>query len=571
MTKSADRGGRKQASPIPAPAAAATAAANTPARIAPDTRPLLDRILDTPDLALAIPRLQPDLLHKVIQSCGLEDCSELVALATPQQLAGVFDRDLWRAARSGGDEQFDPDRFGVWLEVLAESGAASAAQRIARMDPRLVVAGLAHHIRVFDHASVAGYTTMDGTEVPGKRFADDRVMADVGGYSIVARRTASWDAILEVLVALDAEHHNSFHRLMRGCRELSNSAPEVDGLDDLLADPDQAAFDLAFARERRRDRQGYMTPAQARAFLQNAREVRLEARRPPPDDAVARAYFSAVRDDSTDERSNDDSPEESDSDNLGATPASDDPVQTDPGSNAFATVIDLLTAEGVVPPAPRALLQGARDERPRFAGMQRFMQGAHDRDRAAYLLRSEELAFLVNVMLSGCAIQGRAPTPQEASDAAVAVCNLGLENWPAHFPVANDLIRVFQVGWAVLHREVCMYVAARLIEVLAAVRCADRDTQQGLVALRREMKKHVKDGAPWRAKDALEVIAILDTPAWAALVGLTGECPVLHAAVGAALSRSTQAIGADAYEFISENGQIASVRAFMASLADLLV
>ena len=51
-----------------------------------DHRPTLDRILDIPPLEQVVPRLQPDLLHRVIQICGLEDCGELVALATPEQL-----------------------------------------------------------------------------------------------------------------------------------------------------------------------------------------------------------------------------------------------------------------------------------------------------------------------------------------------------------------------------------------------------------------------------------------------------------------------------------------------------
>src|SRR5262249_43312700 len=64
---------------------------------------LLDRILNTPGLEQVVPRLQPDLLHRVIQSCGLEDCGEIVALATSEQLAHIFDLDLWRAGRPGMD------------------------------------------------------------------------------------------------------------------------------------------------------------------------------------------------------------------------------------------------------------------------------------------------------------------------------------------------------------------------------------------------------------------------------------------------------------------------------------
>src|SRR5262245_6767195 len=128
-------------------------------RDATDGRGLLDRILNTPRLEQAVPRLGPELLHGIIQRCGLEDCGELVALATPEQLARVFDLDLWRAAKAGLDEQFDADRFGVWLEVLLETGAATAAQKLAGMDGDLVIAGFAQHTKVYDRAAVNPYET----------------------------------------------------------------------------------------------------------------------------------------------------------------------------------------------------------------------------------------------------------------------------------------------------------------------------------------------------------------------------------------------------------------------------
>jgi Family of unknown function (DUF6178) len=80
------------------------------------SRPLLDRLLNTPDLAKIVPHLEPEVVHRVIQVCGLEDCAELVALATPEQISRVLDIDLWRVPARGADEQFDADRFGTWLE-----------------------------------------------------------------------------------------------------------------------------------------------------------------------------------------------------------------------------------------------------------------------------------------------------------------------------------------------------------------------------------------------------------------------------------------------------------------------
>jgi len=189
---------------------------------------LLDRILNTPRLEQVVPRLQPDLLHRVIQTCGLEDCSELVALATPEQLAHIFDLDLWRAARPSLDEQFDADRFGLWIEVLLQAGAAVAAQKLAGMDVNLVVVGLAQHMLVYDCAAVMPYETWEGEQVDVISAIDDGLTSDIGGYVLVAKREDSWDAIVEVLMSLDAGHPDYFHQVMRECRALSNSGYEID-------------------------------------------------------------------------------------------------------------------------------------------------------------------------------------------------------------------------------------------------------------------------------------------------------------------------------------------------------
>ena len=120
-----------------------------------DARPLLERILNTPHLAQIVPRLPPEVLHRVIEKCGLEDCGELVALATAGQLAAVFDLDLWLPAAPGLDERFNADRFVLWLEVMMEAGAPLAAQKLAEIDVDLAAAALARHVRVFDAATIS--------------------------------------------------------------------------------------------------------------------------------------------------------------------------------------------------------------------------------------------------------------------------------------------------------------------------------------------------------------------------------------------------------------------------------
>lgn len=565
---------------IPCPDGADRPSDKPERRDATDGHGLLDRILNTPNLEHVIPRLRPDLLHRVIQTCGLEDCGEIVALATPEQLARIFDLDLWRAAQPGRDEQFDADRFGVWLEVLVESGAAAAAQKLAGMDVDLVIAGLAQHTLVYDRAAVTPYETTDGELITFYADAisvfDNGLTFDIGGYLLVAKRADSWEAIAEVLTSLDAGHPDYFHKVMSGCRTLSNSGREIDGLDDLLPEGEQVMFDLGVDRERRREKQGYATPAQARAFLQMSRELRLGSDAMPPANPLARAYFRAI-----DETRAADAHSESSASGLLAA-GSEAPPAPEGSAEAVAAVFEVLLDAGILAQPPRAFLSGSEARAPRLGHIRARLEFALYQDQAAYSARNEELAYLANTLMAGCSIQARPFTAQEASDAAAAICNLGLENWPPHWLPANatappisflidhDLVSVFQVGWTVLHCEVGMYAAEQLIAVLDRMRCDDREIQAELDALRIKMAKHWQAGAPWRARDAMDVIATLDLLAWAVLLALIDECPALHAGVGASQDSRTLSVSATDFEFISDNNQIASVREFMRSLLETL-
>ena len=550
-----------------------------------DERGLLDRILDTPDLARVVPQLPPQLLHRVIQAYGLEDCGDLVALATPDQLQHVFDVDLWRPLRPGLDEQLDADRFGVWLDVLMESGAAIAAEKIVGMNVNLVIAALAEHMLVFDRAAVSPLESPDGDETIESRKENNRLVCEVGGYLAEARRSDAWDPIVSLLLVLDSDHPDYFHRVMRGCRSLSNSGFERDGLHDLLDDREQDMFDLAVDREQRRDKRGYVTPAQARAFLHSAQQLQRDAATGPPPSQVARAYFRAI------ERTpSPDAHTDLGHDRLPAASASTD-APLDDTTDPIAKVVHLLVEAGVLTEQPRALLNAPQNTAPELARIHALMQIALDIDPIAHSMRTEELAYLANTLVAGCSVQARAFTEQEASDAALATCNLGLENWPRHwlpeqphgssattgdtaipedFLVDHDLVSVFQVGWTVLHEDVCMHAAGRLHSLLTDVRCNDHEIQSGLDALRIALARHSHAKTPWHARDALDVIAILDMPAWAALLGLIAECPVIHAGMSASPGSGIRAVDASAFTFISENSQIASVRAFMRSLPETL-
>src|SRR6476660_396450 len=261
----------------------------------------LARLLDTPFLARIVPHLPPETLHQLIRYRGLEACGELVTSATPAQLNSLLDLDLWRHAQPGRDEQFDVDRFGEWLEVLVDTGDSVAARTVAALDKPLVIVGLSRYLRVFDPGTFEPTESsddqpMDRNDKMNSETSGDVLECEVGGYLVRARRTDAWDAIITLLITLDIEHNHYFHALMQGCRRLSNSMPEIDGLDDLLMAPEQHLQDIAIERERRRSRHGYATPADARAFLQMARQPRAASAPTAPIamSPIVTAYFRAA-------------------------------------------------------------------------------------------------------------------------------------------------------------------------------------------------------------------------------------------------------------------------------------
>ncbi len=459
--------------------------------------------LDTAQLARVVSRLAPETLHQLIRQRGLDECTDIIAAATPAQLASVLDLDLWRSARPGQDEGLDTDRFCEWVELLVDAGGTVAVQTVAAMDPHLVVAGLSRYVRVFDPAVMV--TTVDNEPLDLDPDVHPGPEREVGGYLVRGMTFDGWDAIVALLTALDADDPDRFHAVMQDCRRLSNSAPEIDGLDDLLTEPEQLLHDLAIGREERRSEQGYSTPADARAFLSTARQ------QPRP--------------------------------NVPETPA--------------PSVHTLVTPHASHVGRIRSLLEHVREK-----------------NSDLFLTRSHELAFLANTLVAGCSIQSRAFTPQEASEAAVAICNLGIEHWMAALPdtflIDHDLVSAFQVGWSVLHEDVSMFVAKQLLASLRDVRSSDSVGTKGLKVLRAELRNQVKAGTPWKARNALDVIAMLDVLAWTSVLGLLDECPSIPAALTATLEGRTGAVSATDFDFIATRSQLEKVREFMAQFPDIV-
>ena len=539
-----------------------------------DTR--LTRLMDSEVLARVVPHLAPETLHQLIRYKGLDACAELLTSATPAQLRSLLDMDFWRHSPPGRDEQFDVDRFGEWVEVLVDAGESVAAGTVARLDPSLVVTGLSRYLRVFDPGTFEPTESSDDEARDRHDKMNSETPADVweseiGGYLVRARRTDAWDAIITLLVALETEHSEYFRAVMRGCRRLSNSTPEIDGLDDLLLEPDQQLLDITIDREQRRWRRGYATPADARAFLHMARQTPLPpetsaATAPVASNPIAAAYFRAA----------------AEADDEGDSPTAQDVTETSPPAGddiraSVETVVKLLGEAGVLPERPRALLESASDEETaaQYPLLRRLMERIQHHD-AAYFKRQHELGFLANTLLAGCSVQSRPFTEREAAEAAASICNLGLEclagttTLPDKFLLDHDLVEVFEAGWSVLYRDVSLFVTDQLAATLDLIKSLDDDVDRELLVLRRELTTQRDAGTPWLARNAADVLGMLDPTACISVLGLLDECPIIPAALTAVLERTTTPVSPHAFAFISTKVQIGDVRVFMRTLPGLL-
>jgi hypothetical protein len=84
------------------------------------------------------------------------------------------------------------------------------------------------------------------------------------------------------------------------------------------------------------------------------------------------------------------------------------------------------------------------------------------------------------------------------------------------------------------------------------------------------LRNGVASGTPWSGRDTLDVIMTLDIPAWATIVGLIAEYPVIHGAMAAASGVRVKAVKPSDFTFISRNAQIAAIHSFLDGLPAML-
>lgn len=368
------------------------------------TRSLLNSLVELPDLASTIQALPAQTFAALVRKVGIEDASEIVALATTEQLVQAFDEDLFVSERAGERESLDIDRFVVWLEVLLEAGDEVAANRVAELDEDFVAHALGGVLLVLEEDALRDRLD-DGNEYEARlvdKSLESALTENIDGYILIAKQHDGWDAVFALVLALDRNHRALLVRLLdRLALVGSGYLDDLEELSTVLSEGESLAEDVEAAREDRRSKQGYVEARAARAFLSLARNPPADDARPTDRDSLTRAYFREV---------------ERGPKSTMSTPTDQAAVQALPPA-----VLREMDEVGLV--GERRALGGPSTQ---ATTIDVFMDALRDLGRvdpALFGERMEEFAYLSNVLVAGHDRDGSRLRPREAADAVIAtVC-----------------------------------------------------------------------------------------------------------------------------------------------------
>jgi hypothetical protein len=374
---------------------------------------LLLRILDRPELVAAVRELPAPVLGSLIERVGLEDAGELVALASSEQLERMLDQDVWRAAAPGEDEQFRPERFALWLEIMAEGGEDFLVERLCGLPRDLLALAVQRLVLVVDMDALGEELMRHSDEQQRLEQALDAPLSeDWEEFRVLSRDPLHWDAVWGALVALDRDHHELVRAIVEQCCAASAEyAEERGGLYEVLTSAQMLEGDAAAEREDRRAAEGFVAPADARSFLALARRGDASDSRDP----ITKAYFRALAADRRPAPA------------AGPAPAGRGAEPTAPASDV-RELVHLLEGAAVIERARgpiAALAAGTASAEESMPLLKQALIELRQRAPDVFSRRVEELGYLANVLVAGSS--GRRPRPVEALEQAIAACDAGLE------------------------------------------------------------------------------------------------------------------------------------------------
>ncbi len=379
---------------------------------------LLQCVLEQPAVVESVRALEPAQLSALIREVGVEDSGELLALATEEQFAYLVDESMWTQQRPGDNEVFDHARFVVWLEVMFEGGADLVVERLRALPEETLAVAFSGQLLVLDIETLgmgmAGASPHEAELV--EKALDACLYLEFENYTLVSKRGIGWDTVIEALLALDKVDHATATRILEDCcRASTEYVDDNGGLSTVLSAEEMLEEDASAGREQRRSELGFVTPADARAFLRLAEQTPVGSDGGVPQrDAITRAYFR----------------------DLAPPP----PTTTKPPPPN--RLLQVLTDFGVVRSDSPAL-PASRDEL-----ALRDMLGSTDQTYRGR--REQELVYLANLLMAS----PLGLSPLEAAQRTVAAFTAGLEHLLDQGHSAEELMtragadQIFRLGWA---------------------------------------------------------------------------------------------------------------------------
>jgi hypothetical protein len=101
-----------------------------------------DLILSAPEAERLVQSFTPETLFYTLKEIGHADAGDLLSLAIPEQVKGLFDLDCWDRDRP------NLDRMRDWLEAMAEEGRKPITDALMECDLELVALLLRQYLRV---------------------------------------------------------------------------------------------------------------------------------------------------------------------------------------------------------------------------------------------------------------------------------------------------------------------------------------------------------------------------------------------------------------------------------------
>lgn len=377
-------------------------------------RSIVHVILDDRELVLGVRQLDPRQLGDLVRQVGLEDSGELLALATPEQLQGLADDELWRAGSSGVLDTFDAERFATWVEVLADAGAAVAARGLMALDEELLAHALSQQMIVLDLDRLAPMMS-DGDGEGGddgdlaEKILESSLSHELDELLLLSLRYRGWDAIIDALHELDRVDHSLLRRVLERICDASMNRVEEDGLCTVLTDAETLEEDARAGRDDRREGRGFVTGVDARALLELARTRPSEVGRDP----VTQSYFRSYE------------------------PRAAVPIVA--GASRLAA---LLRERGIAPARPMLTASSATTSVTRSA-----LSRLRERDPALHARRVGELIYLANVLLA--AYPGVSQI--DAIDVALLLSDAGIDPASEADVEHCGLLSLFARGWSRAH------------------------------------------------------------------------------------------------------------------------